>query len=165
MGATLSSFDDSVMITFTLLGGYLWETGQAIGLTMSLTSINASDAGARRRRADFVILRTLHEHTSIHCDEIDHRIRDVHGELLQAGVDSPFYFRIGGSNGPESEELDKSVERLLQHERIRTTQDNHYALTDAGRRYLHQTERRRRDGIDEHFEAAVDTALDELSTD
>ena len=122
---------------------------------MGLLEIGADDAAANRRRAEYVVLRLLNERSEIACDDLDRQVATVHDRLLNPGHDSPFYFQTGGSNGPESRELNESIERLLRYGKINLTEDRCYHLTREGRDYLDNTDRLERDRIDPQFRDAL----------
>ena len=127
---------------------------------MSLSTIEASDEAVKRRKAEYIILKHLHDFGPAHCDAIDGQIHEIHLDLLQEEAESPFLFRLGGSNGPESRQIDESLERLRHFGKIEMTPERNYELNEEGRVYLENSDALRRDGIDETFETVVENTLE-----
>lgn len=129
---------------------------------MSLNSIPASEEGAKKKRAEFTILELLLEEGGIDCDEIDETIKEIHTRLKDTNAPSPFTFRVSGSNGPQSRELDESLDRLLLRKKITLTEENDYHITDRGQEYLRDETKLERDGVSDAFQKSVGTILEEF---
>lgn len=127
---------------------------------MSLSRIEANDDAAIRRRAEYVVLTLLHVSDAVRCDDIDERVACIHRHLVEDGTGSPFHFCIGGSNGPESPELNESIERLLRYGKIDRAEDSRYELIEGGHRYLEDETQLDLDRIDDDFRTSVSDALE-----
>lgn len=126
---------------------------------MSFSSIRADEQGVEKQRAEYVILRLLKE-GPVEDEKIDNRVKEVHSRLLETDHESPFYFEIGGSNGPISDDLNEGLNRLLQYGKIDLTDENQYRLSEDGESYLNQDAVLERHGIDPEFRGTVDDILE-----
>lgn len=123
---------------------------------MALDTIAASEEGAKKRRAEFVILRFLNETGPQELGQLEEEVKDFHEMLLREEIDSPFYFRGGGSNGPVSHEFDSSIDRLLQYGRIGIVDDKQYRITERGEEYLANDQKLERHNIQDGLKDAVE---------
>lgn len=123
---------------------------------MPLTSnVEADEKGSKRRRADYIILKYLDDVESAKEHELDQSVKHIHDNLIEQEHSSPFYFRAGGSNGPNSRELNEAVDRCLHFGRIKLTEDNEYAITSDGEEYLDDTSTLERHGVSDGFREQV----------
>lgn len=121
---------------------------------MSLRDFQATGEGAQRKRAEYVVLKFLTDAGPIRADKLDHQIKEIHQHLEEETGESPYFFRLSGSNGPSSSELNTAIQSLLHFDRIKN-KNGEYQVTNRGQEYLEDEDKLDRDGIDIDFRELV----------
>lgn len=127
---------------------------------MSLGSaLGVSEKGARRRRADYLVLVTLEMQGKAPIEDLDEAVNRVATRIAEESEWTPMYFKSGGSNGSYSRELNEALDRCLHLAWVEQTNDGRYRITEKGRDYLGDDTRLRDYGVDESFRDRVDRTL------